>query len=294
MALAWLTIVLTTVASRQSVREATRMETVKTLSLLGSLAVRRPGEFCDRMAGYLDLGSERLFGAPHDGGAVGWEEALAELEKRLGPVACALDEPALGEVEESTRRLLYDIRGEDPFIPRWAADSLLASCCYLACRLLRPDVVVETGVAYGVSSAFILRALEENGRGMLHSVDLPPLRRGAEKFWGVAVPEALRGRWHLHRGSSRRVLPRLLEETGDVDLFVHDSLHTYRNLRREFEAVWPRLRRGGMILADDVERNRAFGELRDRGPSLWLVVRDRERRPFHGRAAPVTFGIALK
>ena len=34
-----------------------------------------------------------------------------------------LDEPALREVEESTRRLLADIRLEDPFMPHWAADS---------------------------------------------------------------------------------------------------------------------------------------------------------------------------
>jgi hypothetical protein len=108
------------------------------------------------------------------------------------------------------------------------------------------------------------------------------------------VPDALRGRWNLHRGSSRRVLPGLLGQTDVVDLFVHDSLHTYRNMRREFEVAWPRLRTGGMILADDVERNRAFDELRQRDPSLWRVVRDRERQPLHGRKAPIMFGLAIK
>jgi predicted O-methyltransferase YrrM len=206
-----------------------------------------------------------------------------------------LREPALREVEEDTRNLMAGIRRRDPFAPRWAADSLLARCCYLSCRLLEPSVVIETGVAYGVSSAFILSALEENGHGVLHSVDLPPLRREYDRFWGIAVPDALRGRWNLHRGSSGRVLPVLLGQTGAVDLFVHDSLHTYRNLRREFEAVWPRLRKGGMILADDVERNRAFDELRHRAPALWRVVRDRQERPLHDRAVPTTtFGVAIK
>ena len=79
-----------------------------------------------------------------------------------------------------------------------------------------------------------------------------------------------------------------------MDLFVHDSLHTYRNMRREFEAVWPHLRTGGVILADDVERNRAFGELRQKSPSLWRVIKDREERPLHGRRAPVAFGMAVK
>jgi hypothetical protein len=79
-----------------------------------------------------------------------------------------------------------------------------------------------------------------------------------------------------------------------IDLFVHDSLHTRRNMRREFDAIWPRLRNGGALLADDVERNRAFGELLQRSPALWRVVQDREETPLHGRAAPVVFGIAIK
>ena len=271
-----------------------RVELLRSWRSLASLALRRPWEFYDRTTGYADLGLDLLFGASPAHETVSWEKLLRDLEEHFGRAADVLEEPALEEVEAHTRQLLKDIHDGDPFSLRWAADSLLARCCYLMCRLLEPSVVVETGVAYGVSSAFILRALEVNGRGALHSVDLPPLRPEYEQFWGIAVDEPLKGRWRLHRGSSGRVLPRLLEEVDTVDLFVHDSLHTYRNMRREFELVWPRLRTGGVILADDVERNRAFGELRSRNPALWRVVRDRERRPLHGRAAPVVFGIAVK
>jgi predicted O-methyltransferase YrrM len=262
--------------------------------LLASLALRCPREFSDRVAGYADLGLDLLSGSSPTYETVGWKGALGDVEERFGRATDVLDEPALGEVEESTRQLLEDIRREDPSSLRWAADSLLARCCYLMCRLLEPTVVVETGVAYGVSSAFMLRALEENSRGVLHSLDLPPLRREYERYWGVAVDRALEGRWKLYRGSSARVLPRLLEELETVDLFVHDSLHSYRNMRREFEVVWPRLRAGGVLIADDVERNRAFGDLLQKTPALWRVVRDREERPLHGRAAPVMFGIAVK
>jgi predicted O-methyltransferase YrrM len=271
------------------------VEMLESWSLLASLALRRPREFSDRMSGYADLGLDLLSGAPPTYETVSWKNALQDVEERFGRVADVLDEPALGEIEEDTRRLLEDILGEDPFSPRWAADSLLARCCYLTCRLLEPDTVVETGVAYGVSSAFILRALEENGRGVLHSVDLPPLRRRYRRFWGIAVDEAPRPRWSIHRGSSKRVLPGLLEEVGATDLFLHDSQHTYRNMRREFDAVWPHLRTGGVILADDVERNRAFGELRQKTPVLWHVVRDRQEHPLHAGAVPkVVFGIAVK
>jgi predicted O-methyltransferase YrrM len=269
-------------------------EMLKTFALLVSLLPRRPLEFRDRVSGYADLALERLTGTPPRYETLGWEEALRRLESSPGHAESILGEPALMNVEADTRRLLADIRDADAFSQRWASDSLFARLCYLACRLTGPDVVVETGVAYGVSSAYILRALVENGRGTLHSIDLPPLRRDYRRFWGVAVPEELRARWRLHRDSSARLLPRLLEDLGTVDLFVHDSLHTRRNMRREFETVWPRLRTGGLLLADDVERNQAFGDLRGKDPSLWHVVRDREKYPLHGKAAPVVFGIAVK
>jgi predicted O-methyltransferase YrrM len=268
---------------------------LKDWGILLSLALRRPREFSDRMAGYADLGLDLLSSAPQTYETVSWQSALEDVEAHLGCVADILEEPALNEAEENTRWLLEEIRHKDPFSPRWAADSLLARCCYLMCRLLEPAVVVETGVAYGVSSAFILRALEENGRGVLHSVDLPPLRRRYGEFWGVAVDDGLGSRWNVHRGTSKRVLPGLLAEVGAVDLFVHDSLHTTRNMRREFEAVWPRLRNGSVILADDVERNSAFGELRRKNPALWRVIRDVQERPLHVEAVPrTTFGIAIK
>ena len=268
------------------------VEVLKGLGLHASLALRRPRELYDRVEGYLDLGLDLISGASPAYETVSWRGLLGDLEERFGRVAGVLEEPALGEVDGHTHRLLEEISRDDPSGLRWAADSLLSRCCYLMCRLLEPSVVVETGVAYGASSAFVLEALEENGRGVLHSVDLPPLRH--ERFWGAAVDRALKERWVLHRGSSARVLPSLLDELGTVDLFVHDSLHTSRNMRREFEAIWPRLRAGGALLADDVERNQAFGDLGRNNPALWRVVRDREEHPLHGRPAPVVFGVAIK
>jgi predicted O-methyltransferase YrrM len=267
---------------------------VELLRGLGALIPRRPREFRDRVAGFADLALDHFVDAAPDSDGVSWGRALRDVEARLGTATAILEEPALRDVEGETRRILRRVHDEYPRGAQWPADSLMARCCYLVCRLLEPALVVETGVAHGVSSAFILTALRENGHGALHSVDLPPLRREAEKFWGIAVPEELRARWTLHCGSSARVLPRLLEEIPKIDLFVHDSLHTRRNMRREFETVWPRLRAGGTVIADDVERNRAFGELQHKDPALWRVVRDRETLPLHGKAAPVVFGLAIK
>ncbi|MDA4120471.1 MAG: hypothetical protein OK436_07790, partial [Thaumarchaeota archaeon] len=79
---------------------------------------------------------------------------------------------------------------------------------YLICRTVKPTVVVETGVASGLSSAYILQALEDNASGRLYSIDLPDadteallgvvltrLPEGRRPGW--VVPEWLRARWDL-------------------------------------------------------------------------------------------------
>jgi hypothetical protein len=68
----------------------------------------------------------------------------------------------------------------------------------------------------------------------------------------------LRYRWSYILGSSRRRLPRLLSQLGKIDLFVHDSLHSERNVRFEMDRAWVSLRPGGAIVVDDIDLNRGF------------------------------------
>src|SRR5207249_1901031 len=82
-------------------------------------------------------------------------------------------------------------------------------------------------------------ALEHNGAGHLWSIDLPPFVRGDSQETAVAVPARLYERWTFLRGSSRQLLPSLLADLGRVDVFVHDSMHTSRNMRFELEQMWP-------------------------------------------------------
>jgi hypothetical protein len=132
---------------------------------------------------------------------------------------------------------------------------------YSLCRLLRPEVVIETGVQNGISSLLILSALKKNERGWLHSVDLPnvgeaPLAPGKEPGW--LVPHNMRNKWQIYIGDSRDVLPRLLDSAGRVDIFLHDSEHSYEVMSREFRMVWPFIRESGVLLSDDTGRNSAF------------------------------------
>jgi methyltransferase family protein len=163
------------------------------------------------------------------------------------------------------------------------ADPALARVAWCLARHLRPRQALETGVARGLTSRALLEALELNGDGRLTSVDLPPrfppaLRRQT----GVAVPGRLRARWTYVNGSSRRRLPRLVAQLAPIDLFLHDSMHTTRNVLFELETVWPGLQPGGVILVDDIDLNRGFETFTDKhGPELRSLVGisdDRERR----------------
>jgi hypothetical protein len=125
-------------------------------------------------------------------------------------------------------------------------------------RHLRPRIVVETGVAHGVTSRFILEALESNGAGHLWSIDLPPFERPWHKQIGIAVGSRHADRWSYIKGSSRRHLPALLAQLGQIDLFIHDSLHSERNVRFEMDQAWAVLTTKGAIVVDDIDANWGF------------------------------------
>ena len=132
---------------------------------------------------------------------------------------------------------------------------------YAAIRGFEPDVVVETGVANGVSSAYLLSALQANSRGTLYSIGLDdPEYLPAGKSLGWIVPESLRSRWKLMVGDTRDLLPKLLADVASIDVFIHDSLHTYEHMVWEYRSVYPHLRRGGLLVSDDALWNSAFLE----------------------------------
>ena len=144
---------------------------------------------------------------------------------------------------------------------------------YALCRLFSPDIAVETGVHYGASSAFILQALADNGKGHLYSIDLPNASyklNGSSsthsdllpegRTTGFVVPTDLRNRWTLILGNAKEELPALAESLQFIDMFHHDSLHTYEHMIFEYQTVWKKLRPGGLLTSDDVTWNSAFSD----------------------------------
>jgi len=157
------------------------------------------------------------------------------------------------------------------FNPNWFTKKDWHAALYCIIRATMPSAIVETGVASGISSAFILRALHDNRKGKLYSIDLPPIpdENGnvpGDMNWtlpdgvepGCAIPPQLRYRWELITSSSEIALPPLLQRLGQIDIFLHDSDHSYQHMTWEYETAWPHIRAGGLLLSDDIGLNSAM------------------------------------
>lgn len=235
------------------------------LARAARLAISHPREGLDRIRNRLELATGGSSGPGSYTADAAWRRTL---EQHLAPGAAA---PA-----EQFDRLWAEFAGDVatsglPPGEGHDADPAFARAVWTLALALRPSRVVETGVARGIVTRFLLDALERSGQGLLWSIDLPPVSNAWHEHAAAAVPLAKRERWTYLRGSSRRRLPGLLAELGTIDLFVHDSLHTARNMRFELELAWAHLAPGGAIVADDVQENAAFAELAarsDAGPSV--------------------------
>ncbi len=148
--------------------------------------------------------------------------------------------------------------------------------------------VVETGVGLGVSSNFILQALQDNGFGELYSIDLPKstyisdqgirIREHAytseDDMPGSLIYDNLKKRWNLVLGKSQIELPRLCKHLGTIDLFFHDSEHTYGNMWDEYKTVWPNIAKKGILASHDINWNKAFADFAAKKRRIPTTSRD--------------------
>lgn len=178
-----------------------------------------------------------------------------ENETVIGDILAGLTTDSQGlDRAESEFRVLVD-RATTYFQMPSTADVTLCNLIYKAVRLIQPDNILETGVWRGLSSYFLLSALEKNGGGALTSVDMPPMDPTRRVVVGEAVPDHLRQRWSLLVGPASNLLPEACGRHAPIDLFVHDSEHSYRNMMFEFRTVWKHLRLGASMIVDDADWN---------------------------------------
>ena len=243
--------------------------------------LRHPRQGVERIRGRWDRrGDRRALAATAQSASALYRE-VADWEERLH---AALDTPwpcpaaeAFGPVWD---RIVADLVAAGARVGvasygRWNdGDRAFGEAIWCFLHHLRPEIVVETGVAHGLTSRVILEGLNRNGKGHLWSVDLPAVDSALHSEIGMAVPESLRSRWSYVPGTARDRLPGVLAVLGAIDLFIHDSIHTGRNQRFELEHAWAALRPGGAAVIDDIDHSLAFQSFVDEArPRAWLAAR---------------------
>jgi hypothetical protein len=131
---------------------------------LAPLVVREPGELYDRMRAKFETRADRRRATYCYDEAMTPSEGLRQLDASLG----VSSRDILGEGEFLQRRQrvasrIQELRTQGPFATVHNGDTALGAMVYYACRALRPQVVVETGVAYAtrVDKALSLVIREE-------------------------------------------------------------------------------------------------------------------------------------
>ncbi len=90
------------------------------------------------------------------------------------------------------------------------------------------------------------------------------------------MPPPLRRRWELTLGDAKVELPALLSRLDSIDIFFHDSDHSYAHQLWEYRTAWPLVREGGLLASDDVDWTAAFADFSKevaRAPVYWPSTR---------------------
>lgn len=116
---------------------------------------------------------------------------------------------------------------------------------YLVTRILKPKVIVETGVDKGLGSMVLCKALEKNHEegylGKYYGTDINPNA-------GYLFEEPLTKYGTILYGDSIKSLNNLNEK---VDLFINDSDHSSSYEYEEYQIIKNKISKYGIILGDN-------------------------------------------
>lgn len=156
---------------------------------------------------------------------------------------------------------------------------------YVLIRLEKPGTVLETGVYDGLSSAYILKALEKNGKGRLLSVENMEWDQPGDidREFGWLVTPDLRDRWELIHGDVEEVLGDVAEENS-VDFFLQDSNYSHECKVLEWEIALEHMGEADIIFSDDIDLSPAFRRYSENLESRATITKNRRNGRKVGKA----------
>ncbi|WP_438830186.1 O-methyltransferase [Ancylomarina longa] len=127
--------------------------------------------------------------------------------------------------------------------PRMLSGHLQGKFLKMICQMLQAKRVLEIGTYTGYAAISMAMGTEESCK--IHTIDCnDELEQFTRKFIKRAGFEK---KIHFHIGKALEIIPKI-EETFDL-IFIDADKRQYIDY---FEAVYPKLRQGGFIVADDV------------------------------------------
>ena len=154
-------------------------------------------------------------------------------------------------------------------------DALSLLLYFLAIKL-KPNVIVETGVAAGWSSLAFLRALRKNGKGKLYSSDFPYFRLdNPEQYIGyLAKNEINKINWFLDIRGDDLAIPEILKRLGEnnIDLFHYDSDKSYSGRDKVLKNLNSKINSKTIVIFDDIQDNLHFKNLTEKMKKEYCII----------------------
>ncbi len=145
------------------------------------------------------------------------------------------ESPLLTELLEKT----YSTRADKSMLSGFYQGRLLA----MFSKMLQPRRILEVGTYMGYSALCLAEGLSEDGKLITLDID-PETNEVAKEFWARTQ---LYSRIESYLGNALEIIP-MLGETFDL-VFIDADKPNYKHY---YDIIFPHLRIGGVILADNV------------------------------------------
>lgn len=169
-----------------------------------------------------------------------------------------LGKERISELRQEYSKILDVIQAAEkstpsPYPDNYGVEKESGFLIYSIVRTMNPKIFLETGVANGISSTIILSAMQFNEIGKLISFDV-------SADVGAVIPQHLKDRWELKllRRPFKVSFLKELNSIQSVDVFCHDSDHSFQWQSFEYNSILNHIRKGGIMLSDDINSSYAF------------------------------------
>lgn len=147
----------------------------------------------------------------------------------------------------------------------WNAGSNLCSFLYTYVKIAKPQLVIETGIANGLTTLSILAGLKDS-KGELHSFDID----SKTSTIGQVYPN-----WTWHKiaySSPLKSFKKSLKNFKNVDLWIHDSDHSFFWQFNEYNLAQKTLSSDGILVSDDIDFSRAWSKFRKNFSKSYILL----------------------